>query len=165
MKITWNDTRRVHAQITYFGNEDTRSEQPTQWGDVRTVSVLIEPDDGIEDMLSGSYSQRVMFRPETAHLQWQRHRFWGSGGYLAGWAPVNRRQVDGWWLANAGIRGTNIKKDGTPGKRTESILYQNDDGWGRHAGEPPQWFLALMAQYDPDLHPSKLDNEPTGLLA
>lgn len=162
MKITWNDRRRVHSEIGY--DENGQRVELNEWGDIRTVSVVLDEGE-VPDMLSGSSRAGVPipFRPETVHFQWQRHRYFKTG-YGGGWASINRRQVDGWWLANAGIRGTNIKKDGTLGKNTEAALYQNDDGWrtDRHL-EPPEWYLAIERRYRPDNMPSRLDHEKTEL--
>lgn len=158
MKINSVDTRRVHTQVTIRNGERT---EDVTWGDIRSVGVVLDPGE-VPDMLSEGYRDRgKMFRPETAHLQWQRNTYWG----VTGWKANRHRplSVNGWVLTNAGIRGTNIRKDGSVGKVNECALYANDDGYGiSHVAEPPNWYAELLAEHDPNRTGSLLDTEDCG---
>jgi len=164
VKINSADTRRVHVTTSWHDGERVRK---VTWGDVRSVSIGLEPGE-VPDMLSGGYDQKpTMFRPEYAAMEWQRTTYWGLSGGSHGWKyPMSEdRQLSAekWLLTNASIRGTNIKVNGELGKLTEAALYANDEGWGiRRVIAPPDWYAALLAEHDPNVTGGPLDDESEG---
>ena len=158
MKINATDTRRVHTTITITDSGERR--EAVTRGDVRRVTIVLSPGE-VPDMRANNWGDRrgtVMFRPETAHIEWQRETYFGHNvGGTAQWQNKDLN-AEGWTVTNAGVRGTNVKKDGTTGKLQESALYANMDGWGvRDPQDPPGWYISLMAQYDPNTTGSALD--------
>lgn len=127
MKVTAHDNRYVHTAVQHRGGERT---EHVVWGDVRRVSIVLEPGE-VPDMVSGGYwsrrSQRVTFRPETAHMEWKRNSHYNDAYGTSLWQHVGidraKSAADGWVLTNAGIRGTNVKVNGELGKLNESALY------------------------------------------
>lgn len=159
MKTNSVDTRRVHARITI---RDGQRHEEVVWGDVRRVTIVLDPEEVPDMRTNNRHDGRgtVMFRPETAHIEWQRNTYFGHNvGGTAQWQSTALK-AEGWTLTNAGVRGTNVKKDGTTGKLQESALYANMDGWGVSSPpEQPGWYAALLAAHDPNITGSALDAE------
>ena len=159
MKVDSTDTRRVHNKVTYHGGD--RKEE-TVWGDVRTVSIALAPQEVPDQLNDGSHGTRTLFRPERATIQWQRNTRWGFNSMSQGWKGD---LGDGWHLITARIDGTNIKKNGETGKVQAAALYAHGEGWGIYANTaapPPGWFAALLDEHDPAKVGSPLDDEPKG---
>ena len=162
MKINATDHRHVQTHVTI--NDGVRAEK-VQWGDVRYVTIALEPGE-VPDMMSGGFrGKRTLFRPERAHIEWKRNLHWsrasGTGHFIT-WGDKIKTAADGWILTNAGIRGTNVRVDGSLGKLNESALYANDDGWGiSYVIEQPDWYAELFTEHDPNRTGSLLDQEGT----
>jgi hypothetical protein len=129
MKITSSDHWHVQTHVTI--RDGVRSEV-TQWGDTRRVSIALEPGEVPDMAPAGIWRERATwFRPERADIEWKRNGHWSN---------FRREFVnhsDGWVLTNAGIRGTNVRADGSLGKVDTCALYANDDGWGVHGTPTP----------------------------
>ncbi len=162
MKVNSTDTRRVHTTVTFHNGERKES---VVWGDVRTVSISLDPQEVPDQMNDGSQGPRTLFRPERATLQWQRNTRWGRVFGGTGHAWKGGLGGDEWHLITAEIDGTNVKKNGELGKVQPKALYANGEGWGvfaHTAAPPPDWFAALLDEHDPAKTGSPLDDEPKG---
>ena len=162
MKANSTDTRRVHTTVTFHNGERKES---VVWGDVRTASITLDPQEVPDQMNDGSHGPRTLFRPEQVTLQWQRNTRWSRVFGGTGHAWKGGLDGDGWHLITARIEGINIKKNGEPGKVQSVAQYADGEGWGVYAltaAPPPDWFAALLDEHDPAKTGSPLDDESKG---
>lgn len=158
MKSSVNEVRRTHTQVVYRNNGTRQETEIT--GDIRHVTVSLEPGD-VDDftIITERFGKRVeaTMRPQRVVLRWQRNQHWADGRW--GNTSWSDQVHDGWVLEDAIIQGVNVLRSGQTGKESLSRHHAAACHIERPLDEMPDWFAALVAQHDPKVHGSPLDNE------